>query len=92
MKKTRKSISRKSSFEPDVIEKDLYKLFPKEWLRNEAKETGLISHRLRNMMCSLCTVIQALFICNVFEISLNRTRMTRIKRIHTDTIEWVTPN
>ena len=42
MKKTRKSNSKKPSFEPDVIEKDLCKLFPKEWLRNAAKETGLI--------------------------------------------------
>ncbi len=42
MKKTRKSNSKKSSFESDVIEKDLCKLFPKEWLRNAAKETGLI--------------------------------------------------
>jgi putative transposase len=42
MKKTRKSNSIKPSFEPDVIEKDLCKLFPKEWLRNAAKETGLI--------------------------------------------------
>jgi len=42
MKKTRKSKSKKPSFEPDVIEKDLCKLFPKEWLRNAAKETGLI--------------------------------------------------
>jgi len=42
MKKTRKSNSKKPSFEPDVIEKDLCKLFPKEWLRNTAKQTGLI--------------------------------------------------
>jgi IS4 transposase len=42
MKKTGKSNSKKPSFEPDVIEKDLCKLFPKEWLRNAAKETGLI--------------------------------------------------
>ncbi|MBU4056233.1 MAG: IS4 family transposase [Proteobacteria bacterium] len=42
MKKARKSNSKKPSFEPDVIEKDLCKLFPKEWLRNAAKETGLI--------------------------------------------------
>jgi IS4 transposase len=42
MKKPRKSNSKKPSFEPDVIEKDLCKLFPKEWLRNAAKETGLI--------------------------------------------------
>ena len=42
MKKTRKSNSKKPSFEPDVIEKDLCKLFPKEWIRNAAKETGLI--------------------------------------------------
>ncbi len=42
MKKTRKSNSKQPSFEPDVIEKDLCKLFPKEWLRNTAKETGLI--------------------------------------------------
>jgi len=42
MKKTRKSKSKMPSFEPDVIEKDLCKLFPKEWLRNSAKETGLI--------------------------------------------------
>ncbi len=42
MKKTTKSNSKKPSFEPDVIEKDLCKLFPKEWLRNAAKETGLI--------------------------------------------------
>jgi len=42
MKKTRKSNSKKPTFEPDVIEKDLCKLFPKEWLRNAAKETGLI--------------------------------------------------
>ncbi len=42
MKKTKKSNSKKQSFEPDVIEKDLCRLFPKEWLRNAAKETGLI--------------------------------------------------
>ena len=42
MKKANKSNSKKPSFEPDVIEKDLCKLFPKEWLRNAAKETGLI--------------------------------------------------
>src|SRR5659263_474271 len=42
MKKTRKSNSKKPSFKPDVIEEDLCKLFPKEWLRNTAKETGLI--------------------------------------------------
>lgn len=42
MKKTRKSNSKQPSFEPDVIEKDLCKLFPKEWIRNAAKETGLI--------------------------------------------------
>lgn len=42
MKKARKSNSKKPSFEPHVIEKDLCKLFPKEWLRNAAKETGLI--------------------------------------------------
>jgi putative transposase len=42
MKKTRKSNSKKPSFEPDVIEKDLCKLFPKGWLRTAAKETGLI--------------------------------------------------
>ena len=42
MKKTKKSNSKKPSFEPDVIEKDLCKLFPQEWLRNAAKETGLI--------------------------------------------------
>jgi len=42
MKKARKSNSKKPSFEPDVIEKDLCKLFPKEWLRTTAKETGLI--------------------------------------------------
>ena len=41
MKKTRKSNSKNPSFEPDVIEKDLCKLFPKEWLRTAAKETGL---------------------------------------------------
>ena len=42
MKKTRKSNSKKQTFEPDVIEKDLCKLFPKEWIGNAAKETGLI--------------------------------------------------
>ena len=42
MKKSRKLNSKKPSFEPDVIEKDLCKLFPKEWIRNAAKETGLI--------------------------------------------------
>ncbi|MCX9076094.1 MAG: hypothetical protein OIN88_15830 [Candidatus Methanoperedens sp.] len=42
MNKTRKSKSKKPSFEPDVIEKELCRLFPKEWLRNAAKETGLI--------------------------------------------------
>jgi len=42
MKKTRKSNSKKQSFEPDVIEKDLCNLFTKEWSRKAAKETGLI--------------------------------------------------
>jgi putative transposase len=42
MKKTRKSKSKKPSFEPDVIEKDLCNLFTKEWLKKAAKETGLI--------------------------------------------------
>ena len=42
MKKTRKSNSKKPSFEPDVIEKDLCNLFTKEWSRKAAKETGLI--------------------------------------------------
>lgn len=42
MKKTRKSKSKKQSFEPDVIEKDLCNLFTKEWSRKAAKETGLI--------------------------------------------------
>ncbi len=28
-------------YEPDVIEKDLCKLFPKEWLRNAAKDIFL---------------------------------------------------
>jgi IS4 transposase len=42
MKKTKKSNSKKPSFKPDVIEEDLCKLFSKEWLRNAAKETGLI--------------------------------------------------
>ncbi len=42
MKKTRKSNSRKPSFEQDIIEKDLCKLFTKDWLRKAAKETGLI--------------------------------------------------
>ncbi len=43
MKKSKKSKPKKASYEPDVIEKDLYKLFPKEWVRNAAKETGLIN-------------------------------------------------
>jgi len=42
MKKTGKSNSKKPSFEPDVIEKELCNLFPKEWIRNAAKKTGLI--------------------------------------------------
>lgn len=42
MNKPRKSKSKKPSVEPDVIEKDLSKIFPKEWLRKAAKETGLI--------------------------------------------------
>ena len=42
MKKTKKSNSKKPSFKPDVIEEDICNLFSKEWLRNAAKETGLI--------------------------------------------------
>jgi hypothetical protein len=42
MKRTKKSKSQKPSFEPDVIEKDLCKLFSKEWLKQAAKITGLI--------------------------------------------------
>ncbi len=42
MKKTKKSKSKKPSFKPDVIEEDICRLFSKEWLRNAAKETGLI--------------------------------------------------
>jgi putative transposase len=42
MKKTRKSKSKKASFESDVIEKDLCTLLPKEWLKSAANITGLI--------------------------------------------------
>jgi hypothetical protein len=45
---SRLSKSKKPSFEPDVIEKDLCRLFPKEWLRNAAKETGLIKRESIN--------------------------------------------
>jgi putative transposase len=41
MKKS-KTKPRKPTFEPDVIEKDLCKLLPKEWLKSAAKSTGLI--------------------------------------------------
>jgi len=36
-------------------------------------------------MLTLQNYSKALLIFNVFEISLNQTRMTRIKRMHTDT-------
>ncbi|MDO9097395.1 MAG: IS4 family transposase [Candidatus Methanoperedens sp.] len=42
MKKTRKSNSKKPSFEPDVIEKDLCTLLPKEYVNNLGKISGLI--------------------------------------------------
>lgn len=29
-------------YEPDIVEKDLYTVFPPEWLRKKAQETGLI--------------------------------------------------
>ncbi len=42
MKKTRKSNSKKPSFEPDVIEKDLCTLLSKEYVNNLGKISGLI--------------------------------------------------
>lgn len=42
MKKTKEIESRKSSYEPDVIEKDLCSVFSPEWLEQAARETGLV--------------------------------------------------
>ena len=42
MKSTKKSNTKKPSYEPDVIEKDLCTLFSPEWLEQAARETGLI--------------------------------------------------
>ncbi len=42
MKKANKSKTENTLYEPDVIEKDLYSLFPTNWLEAAAKETGLI--------------------------------------------------
>ncbi len=40
--KNKKTKAKKPSFEPDVIEKDLCNLFTKEWLKQAAKDTGMI--------------------------------------------------
>ncbi len=40
--KKQKAKAKKSSFETDVIEKDLHKLFSEEWIEKAARETGLI--------------------------------------------------
>ena len=42
MKKTKESNTKIPPYEPDIIEKDLCTLFPQEWLKQAAKETGLI--------------------------------------------------
>jgi putative transposase len=42
MKNTTKSNPKPPSFEPDVIEKDLCRLLPKEWLASAAKTSGMI--------------------------------------------------
>jgi len=42
MKKTKESNTEIPPYEPDIIEKDLCTLFPQEWLKQAAKETGLI--------------------------------------------------
>ena len=42
MKKTKESNKEIPPYEPDIIEKDLCTLFPQEWLKQAAKETGLI--------------------------------------------------
>jgi IS4 transposase len=42
MKKTKESNTEIPPHEPDIIEKDLCTLFPQEWLKQAAKETGLI--------------------------------------------------
>lgn len=42
MKKTEEPNTEIPPYVPDVIEKDLCTLFPPEWLKQAAKETGLI--------------------------------------------------
>ena len=42
MKMTNESKTEIPSYEPDVIEKNLYAFYPPEWLKQAAKETGLI--------------------------------------------------
>jgi hypothetical protein len=42
MKKTKESKTEIPPYEPDIIEKDLCTLFQQEWLKQAAKETGLI--------------------------------------------------
>jgi len=42
MKNIKDSKTKVPSYEPDIIEKDLCTLFPPEWLKKAAKETGLI--------------------------------------------------
>jgi hypothetical protein len=42
MKKTKEPNTEIPPYEPDVIEKDLCTLFPSEWLKQAARETGLI--------------------------------------------------
>ncbi len=42
MKNTENIDGKERSYEPDVVEKDLYAVFSPEWLRKKAQETGLI--------------------------------------------------
>ncbi len=42
MKVTRNMEGKNRPYEPDVVEKDLYTVFPPEWLHEKAQETGLI--------------------------------------------------
>lgn len=57
MKKSRKSKPKKSTFEPDVIEKDFCTLFSKEWTKNAAKVSGLIKRERKIEAFVMLTVL-----------------------------------
>ncbi len=67
MKKNKETEGKVPSYEPDVVEKELYKVFSPEWLEHAAEETGLIKRerKIKSVIMFWVLVIALEFVLNV---------------------------